>query len=129
MKDATTRYLAKAERSIRAAGSLLQEGDIDFAAARAYYALFYTAGALLFERGLESRKHSGVHAMFGEHFAKTGLIDSKYHRALLIAFARRLEGDYGFEAVLAEDDVVDTIATAREFLDVARRLLDPDIPI
>ena len=71
--------------------------------------------------GFESRKHSGVHAVFGEHFAKPHLIDPKYHCALLVAFARRVQGDYIFDAVITEDQVMDTIATAREFLDVARR--------
>jgi uncharacterized protein (UPF0332 family) len=94
MKEGTHKLLDKAERSIRAAEVLLREDDIDFAAARAYYALFYIASSLLFEQGLESRKHSGVHGMFGEHFSKPGLIDPKYHRSLLVAFEQRLQGDY-----------------------------------
>jgi uncharacterized protein (UPF0332 family) len=126
VKETTHRLLNKAEHSIRAAEVLLRENEIDFAVARAYYALFYIASALLFEKGLESRKHSGVHAMFGEHFAKPGLLDAKYHRSMLVAFERRLEGDYGFEVVITEDDVIETITTAREFLDVARQYLQAD---
>jgi uncharacterized protein (UPF0332 family) len=34
--------------------------------------MFYVAEALLFEKGLQFRKHSGVHSAFGEHFAKAG---------------------------------------------------------
>ena len=98
MKEPSRKLLDKASRSIHAAEVLLAASEVDFAAGRAYYAMFYTAEALLYERGLRSRKHSGVHSLFGEHFAKPGLIDPKFHRWLVTAFNRRLQGDYAFEA-------------------------------
>ncbi len=52
----------------------------DFAAGRAYYAMFYVAEALLFGRGFVFTKHSAVGAAYGKEFAKTGLLDPKYHR-------------------------------------------------
>lgn len=115
--------MEKARRAIEAATTLLQRGDADFAAARAYYAMFYTAEALLTERGVRSRKHGGVHALFGEHFAKTGLIDKKFHRFLLDAFDRRLQADYGFEAVITREEVMAMIEQAREFLVEAAKFL------
>ena len=71
VKTKTEQLLAKAQDAIEAAELLLQAGKNSFAAGRAYYAMFYTAEALLFEKGLEFRKHGGVHAAFGKHFAKT----------------------------------------------------------
>ncbi|MBI3322995.1 MAG: HEPN domain-containing protein [Candidatus Omnitrophica bacterium] len=59
MKPETEKLLQKASRSIRAAERLLQEGDVDFAASRAYYALFYLAEALLNEKDLHSRSTAG----------------------------------------------------------------------
>jgi uncharacterized protein (UPF0332 family) len=44
--------LEKAESAIGAAETLLREGYLDFAAGRAYYAMFYAAEALLAEREL-----------------------------------------------------------------------------
>ena len=73
MKEETRKFLDKALQSIDAAKSLLDGGYADFAGARAYYAMFYTAEALLCNKGLKFRKHGGVHSAFGEHFAKTGL--------------------------------------------------------
>ena len=90
---------------------------------RAYYAMFYTASALLAEKGVHSTKHSGVHGQFGEHFAKSGRIDPKFHRFLLDAFDRRLQADYGFEAVISGEEVTVTIEQAREFLAQAEILL------
>ena len=50
MKAGTRQLLEKAERAIQAAGVLLAESGAEFSAGRAYYAMFYTAEALLHER-------------------------------------------------------------------------------
>ena len=123
MKETSEKLLEKASRAVRAAEILLQEGDLDSAAGRTYYAMFYVAEALLFEKGLQFRKHSGVHSAFGEHFAKAGLLDSKFHRWLLNASDKRIQADYGVDAVLSGDDVEVVLVQAREFLGEARRLL------
>ncbi len=57
--------LDKARASHEAATLLRREGYLDFAASRAYYALFYVAEALLLERGLSYSSHSAVIAAFG----------------------------------------------------------------
>jgi len=126
MKAEVRKLLEKASRAIKAAESLANQGDLDFAAGRAYYAMFYAAEALLVRQNLRFRKHGGVHAAFGEHFAKSGRLDRKYHRWILDAFDKRLQGDYGFEAVLTVEDVVQMIDHAREFLHEARRLLEAE---
>ena len=123
MRDETRKFLDKAARAIRAAETLLREGEADFAAGRAYYAMFYIAEALLSERGLRFRKHGGVHGAFGEHFARTGELDPKFHRWLLDAFDRRLQADYGIEATVTADEAQATIDQARQFFDHARTYL------
>jgi uncharacterized protein (UPF0332 family) len=115
--------LEKARRAIDAAETLLQHEDVDFAAGRAYYAMFYAAEALLSDKGLRSRKHGGVHALFGEQFIKTGLMDAKFHRFLLDAFDRRIQADYGFDAVLGRQEVIEMVGQAREFLKEAEKFL------
>jgi len=37
--------------------------------------MFYVAEALLFEKGMQFRQHSGVHASFGEQFVKSGAMN------------------------------------------------------
>lgn len=119
MKERTKRLLDKAARSIRAAESLARAGDFDFAAGRSYYAMFYTAQALLHEIGLSFRKHSGVISGYGEHFARSGRLDPKYHRWLIAAFETRLEADYGTDVVLSEKEVATLLQRARDFLEAA----------
>ena len=123
MKQETGKLLQKAARAIRAAETLLNDGDVEFAAGRAYYAMFYAASALLDERNLGFAKHGGVHAAFGREFAKTNLLDPKFHRWLIAAFGKRVQGDYGIDAVLTPEEVGRMIEQAREFLEEARRFL------
>jgi uncharacterized protein (UPF0332 family) len=123
VKKATGQLLEKGARAIHAAETLLGAKDADFAAERAYYAMFYAAQPLLHEKNLRFRKHAGVHAAFGEHFAKTGVLEPKFHRWLLDAFDKRLQGDYGIELIVTVEDVQQMIEQAREFLAEARRHL------
>ncbi len=123
MKEASARFLDKPARAVRAAERLLDGGDVEFAAGRAYYAMFYVAQALLHQKGLRFRKHGGVHGAFGEHFVKTGDLDPKYHRWLLEAFGKRITGDYGVESFIGSDEVSEMIRQAREFLEEGRRSL------
>ena len=121
MNHAARALLEKANRSVQAARTLLAEGHPDFAIARAYYAMFYAAEALLTSKGLRFRKHGSVHAAFGEHFVRTGVIDAKFHRWLLDAFDQRIVGDYGVDGAVDEEAARQAIAQAEEFLNEARR--------
>lgn len=120
MKAASGALLAKAERAVRAAELLLKEGDFDASINRAYYGLFYTAEALLIEKGLSFRKHGGVHAAIGEHFVKPGLLDQKFHQWLLDAFDKRIVADYGVSASLTHDEARQAIQRAEEFVQLVR---------
>jgi uncharacterized protein (UPF0332 family) len=118
MKPETEKLLAKASRAIDAARLLLQAGVVDFAAGRAYYAMFYVA-----ERRF--RKHSAVQAAYGDEFAKTALLDPQFHRWLLDIDTsdKRIVGDYGVEATLIPDDVRTMLEHARAFLGAASHYL------
>lgn len=126
MKQRTAKLLDKAARSIRAARLLVDGKEVDFAAGRGYYAMFYVAEALLYERGLAFSKHSGVHAAYGKEFAKTGLFDPKFHQWLLKAFNDRLQADYEVDTEMSSEDVAITLKRAEEFLDTARSFLEDE---
>ena len=57
MKETTQQLFARAEDAIEAADILLTNDKTDIAAGRAYYAMFYTAEALLNEKGFQFGKH------------------------------------------------------------------------
>jgi len=124
VKDYTAKLLKKAADAIQSADLLLSNDQPDFAAGRAYYAMFYIAEALLNEKGLDFSKHGNVIAAYGEHFAKTSLLDPKYHRWLINAFDKRIIGDYGVDSSLQTDIVADMINQAQEFLEAAQKHLE-----
>lgn len=123
MTPDTAKYLEKAERAIEAARKLLEANDTEGGMNRAYYAMFYVAEAVVCERGLSFSKHAGVHSAFGQHFAKTGLFDAKFHQWLLAAFNKRIAADYGADVTLTVAEVHEAIDHAREFLVEARHFL------
>jgi uncharacterized protein (UPF0332 family) len=120
----TQAFLDKSRDSVLAAELLVREGYFDFAAGRAYYAIFYAAEALLLERGQSYSSHSAVIAAFGKEFAKTGALDSKFHRYLLDAQDFRNVGDYDVGgASLTKEQAQETIRWAKEFLEAANTFL------
>lgn len=127
MKEGTRHLLEKAERAIQAADLLLAGTGAEFAAGRAYYAMFYTAEALLHERDQELSKHSALHAAYGKEFAKSGLLDPKFHRWLIDAFDVRLQEDYEAESVVSRELVEEMLEQARTFLAAARGFLTREV--
>lgn len=97
--------LTKAERFIRSARLLANDGDFDSAASRLYYAMFYLAEAMLAARGASFSSHSAVISAFGQQFAKTKEFDPRYHRALLTGFSQRQLGDYAVSSSLSDVDI------------------------
>lgn len=124
MKEESKALLDKASRAIALAEKTSKEGNLDFAAGRLYYAMFYSARALLLEKGLRRfTKHKAVHSAFGQHFSKTNVLDPKFHRWLIDAFDKRILGDYEAFLGLTSEDIEEMTAQAREFLEAATTYL------
>jgi uncharacterized protein (UPF0332 family) len=111
--------LEKAERYMRTARVAAADGDLDSAASRLYYAMFYIAEALLVVLGLSFSSHHAVIAAYGQHFAKTRELDPRFHQALLTAFGQRHLGDYATPSGLVEEDIEALQLDARDFLSAA----------
>lgn len=115
--------LDKAERSLSAARSLLAQGHHDFAASRAYYAMFYVAEALLVSLEEAYSSHGAGIGAFGRSFAKTGKLHPKFHRWLTDAQDLRNVGDYGVDRVITAEQVEEVIFRAQEFIATGRDYL------
>lgn len=102
---------------------MLNNRKTDLAAGRAYYALFYIAEALLNEKGLQFKTHGDVIGAYGKEYAKTKLLDQKFHRWLRIGFDTRLISDYHVDTNIEAAIVSDMISQAREFLEAAQGYL------
>ena len=106
----------KAKKSLDAARNLLRDGYPDFAASRAYYAMFYVAEALLAVLGQSYRKHSVVISAFGREYAKKSRLDAKFHQWLIAAQNYRNVGDYGIEAHVSNADAESVCTWAEAFI-------------
>jgi uncharacterized protein (UPF0332 family) len=125
MKDYASKLLSKALDAIEAAETLQNIDKHEFAAGRAYYAMFYVAEALLYnELDLKLNQHGQVIAAYGKNFSKTKALDPKYHRWLRDGFDKRIIGDYGVDTGITESDVADMINHARDFLADARKYME-----
>lgn len=124
MKEYSSKLLAKALDTIEGAEGLLDMGKAEIAAGRAYYAMFYVAEALLYEKGLQFGRHGQVIAAYGKEFAKTKELDPKYHRWLRAAFDTRISGDYDVDTGISKTIVAELINEAREFLEAAYAYLE-----
>lgn len=123
MKEGTARLLDRASQELRAARLLVQEDLTPMAASRAYYALFYTAEALLFEEGFQFSSHGELQSAFGKEFSKTGRLDPKFHRYLLDAYDQRQDADYETSSFPSQEEVRRIIGWGEEFLAAAKELL------
>jgi uncharacterized protein (UPF0332 family) len=78
--------------------------------------MFYVAEALLLDQGLAFSSHSAIIANFGKEFAKTKIFDSKFHNYLIKSQDRRNIGDYAIGSHLTEEEVLEMLSWAKEFL-------------
>ncbi|WP_017295189.1 HEPN domain-containing protein [Geminocystis herdmanii] len=118
------KLLIKAEQSLNASEYLLRGEYIDFAVARAYYAMFYLAEAFLTTKNMAFSKHSAVISAFGKEFAKTQIIPPKYHKYLKEAQDLRLVGDYDEIDMISKEEAQIQINRAREFLEFSQQELN-----
>lgn len=116
--------ISKARRSLDNARRSLAAGDADFAASRAYYAMFYAAEALLLTRGLVFSKHAAVISEFSREFVRTGRLPEAQAAALRIAFEERLVADYQFREQFPAPRAKALIDSSEAFLTIALSFLE-----
>lgn len=113
----------KAEDCISSARRELDANEFGYAINRIYYSAFYAVSALLLERGLSFKKHSGVRHTFHFEFIKTGLIDTRWAKFYDQLFEDRQEGDYLALTTFDFEYVEKKLNECKEFLEILRPLL------
>jgi uncharacterized protein (UPF0332 family) len=117
-------FLNLARESHDVAGKLIDMGSPRFSVAQSYYTMFYLVEALLLSKGLTFSSHAALTAAFGKEFAKTGLLDAKFHRYLLQTQKRREIGHYGGEAEeVTVEQAGESLLWAEEFMQVVKGYL------
>ena len=106
------------------AKGVIEMGHPRFSAAQSYYTIFYLAQAMLLSKGLMFSSHSAVVAVYGKEYAKTHVLNPKFHRYIIDAQERRQIGHYGDETEeVTEEQARETFQWAEEFKQAAEAYL------
>lgn len=113
----------RADRYLKTADLLLDDGDYASSISRAYYAMFYVARALLKQEGSTPDTHSGLRNQFGLHLVKEGPLSDRFAQMLNDAEEMRALAEYAEGFVVNEDDAIATLQDAKEFVEWGSKLL------
>lgn len=108
--------MERACETLEEAELLFERGKFNGTVNRAYYAAYYAAKAMLALRHLDSSRHSGVLALFGREFVKSGTIEPESGRLLHVLFDSRQEGDYKDFRVATRDEAYGAIQQSKDFV-------------
>ena len=115
--------LDRADESHKAAQVLLDKGFANFSAAQSYYTMYFLVEAILFSKGLRFSSHSALVAAYGKEFAKTGILDPKFHRYIIVTQKRRETGHYGRDNTVTSEEALESFQWAGEFMQAVKNYL------
>jgi len=111
-----TYRMNRAKQSLQVAERVLQDGFIEDAINRIYYAIYYAVSALLYTRKLHPKTHLGMKALFSKEFVKNNLITDKQAQIYSTIFAKRFEADYEDFFTIDMDTVQNHLKEATNFI-------------
>ncbi len=124
MKEELIRYRQrKARETLEDADLLFHSGRLFSTLNRIYYALFYEVVALFLTADLSSAKHTGVRALFNEHFVKSGKVPVELGRFYSRIYDFRQKGDYGDFVEFEREKVKEWLDQASMFLDEMDKII------
>jgi len=115
--------LGRAEKALKSAKLLEENGELEDAASRAYYAMFHATRALLFSKGMNAKTHKGALSLFGEKIVKQGIMSEEYADMLRKAFDLRQKSDYEIYAETSVELVKEVIKNAEKFIERVKALI------
>ncbi len=116
-------FIDKAKRSLEAAKEMFKGDYFEFATSRGYYAMFYTAEAVLLSQELSFSKHSGVISAFGQYFVKPGIFPKELHYWFRTAFDKRNIGDYSSDVSINSKEAKEVLDQAEKFINTIENYL------
>jgi uncharacterized protein (UPF0332 family) len=108
--------IKRADRYLVTAEVLVREGDFESSVSRSYYAMFFSAQALLLSKGLHFSSDKMTISAFGEHFVKTGIFSKEMGKDLNKAFDRRQISDYNHEFIIDKSEAEEFVLSGKSFV-------------
>lgn len=101
--------------AVSGSGRQCEAWPLDITASRLYYAAYYMASALLVDKSITARSHSGVIHIIGSEFVKKDLLTKEEGRLISRLFGMRQSGDY--------DDLFDWTEEVQPYFDKTKAFL------
>ncbi len=125
MRNELANYrLENAKEKIISAKLLYENKQYKDSISRFYYGMFSAARALMAIKEVDSSKHSGVIALFNQHFVKTGIMGKKMGRVLAEAKEMREDSDYEDFVVVSDEETEKQIKEAENFIREVEEVLE-----
>lgn len=124
MREKISKLIEKAERKLKAAYQLYETEMYEDAISRGYYAIYHATTALLLSKGLTAKTHSGLLALFSQHFIKTGLLPEDYYDIISRDKDLRENGDYEAFYIASLDEAKTVIEDAEKFIKKVKEILN-----
>lgn len=109
--------IQRATKYLKSAQILLEEKDYESSVSRTYYAMFFSAQAMLLTKNLSFSSHKGVISAFGEHFLRTGVLPKELGRELNRAFEKRQISDYEYKFVISEQEAEKILVNGKKLVE------------
>jgi len=116
-KENIREELERVNEAMKAAKLLFDNGLLKDAVSRLYYSLLYSIRALLLTRGLEPKSHEGALRLFGLHFVKEGLFETKDSHIFSKLMKYREEAEYNPSYTFTKEDFVEFKKEARKVIE------------
>ena len=108
--------LTRARESLAEARLLLDNDHVRTAVNRVYYACFYAVSALLLAEEHSSPKHSGIRALFDQHWIAPGRLPKNMGRFYRQLLDSRQKGDYADLVTFDRAEVSAWVEEAEKFV-------------
>ena len=120
--DLSKKELKVAKEDLDVASHGLNEQKWKWSTIQAYYSMFHSARALLYNAGYREKSHYCLGIAIEALFVETGKMTAKFIDALQMARAMRENADYNDE--FSESGARKLVKIADEFLETAVQMLD-----
>ena len=117
----------KSKETLEDAYILFRAGRLFSALNRIYYALFYEVMALLLTKDLSSARHTGIRALFNEHFVRTGKVSVKSGRFFSRRYDFRQKGDYADFVQFEEVKIKEWLVLAESFINEVDQVIGKEV--
>ena len=118
-----TLELKKARETYDEIGILISANRLNGAANRMYYAVFHAVCALFINDGIQVNTHRASHALFSQHYIKTGILPKEYGQLYNQLQTMREESDYNCAYDVEMDELQQRLEPARQLLDDIEKMV------